>query len=237
MVIGLFVFARCAGFVFRAPGFSHPSVPPALRAGLAAVLATTIAPTLHDSRGGGDLAFALALITEFLIGSAIGMTASLVYDAAYAGGRAVDDYVGVKAIAPSLQLVAPSGFGRVWSLAMTGGYFLSGAYRPALIAFAQSFDRVPPGTQLNAGDWAAFPGEFASTIVLVALQVAAPAMALAFVVQIALGALSRVVPRFGSFTLAFPLAFAAALIATAIAVPLAAEHAPAPLLVIPESLP
>jgi flagellar biosynthesis protein FliR len=69
------------------------------------------------------------------------------------------------------------------------------------------------------------------------LQVAAPALVLAFVVQIALGALSRVVPRFGSFTLAFPLAFAAALIATAIAVPLAAEHAPAPLLAIPKSLP
>jgi flagellar biosynthesis protein FliR len=237
MVIGLLVFVRCAGFVFRAPGFSHPSVPPALRAGFAVVLAATIAPTLRDSHAGSDLAFALALITEFLIGSAIGMTASLVYDAAYAGGRAVDDYVGVKAIAPSLQLVAPSGFGRVWSLAMTGGYFLSGAYRPALSAFAQSFERVPPGAQLNANDWAGFPGTFASTIVLVALQVAAPAMALAFVVQIALGALSRVVPRFGSFTLAFPLAFAAALIATAIAVPLAAEHAPAPVLAIPKSLP
>jgi flagellar biosynthesis protein FliR len=56
---------------------------------------------------------------------------------------------------------------------------------------------------------------------------------LAFVVQIALGALSRVIPRFGTFTLAFPLAFAAALIATAIVVPLAAFHAPPPMLGIP----
>jgi flagellar biosynthesis protein FliR len=63
--------------------------------------------------------------------------------------------------------------------------------------------------------------------------VAAPAVALAFVVQIALGALSRVVPRFGSFTLAFPLAFAAALVATVLSVPLAAEHVPAPILSIP----
>ena len=52
------------------------------------------------------------------------MAASL-YDGAYAGGRAVDDYVGVKAIAPSVQLVAPSGFGRIWSLAFTGGFFLT----------------------------------------------------------------------------------------------------------------
>jgi flagellar biosynthesis protein FliR len=69
--------------------------------------------------------------------------------------------------------------------------------------------------------------------VLVALQVAGPAIGLAFVVQIALGALSRVVPRFGSFTLAFPLAFAAALVVTAIAVPLVAQHVPTPLLAVP----
>jgi hypothetical protein len=47
------------------------------------------------------------------------------------------------------------------------------------------------------------------------------------------GALSRVIPRFGTFTLAFPLAFAAALIATALVVPLAAGNAPPPMLTIP----
>ena len=234
MVTGLLVFARCGGFVFRAPGFSHPSVPSSLRAGFAMAIAMAIAPTAQPApRALDGAAFVLALIGEFLLGSAIGMTASLIYDGAYAGGRVVDDYVGVKAIAPSLQLVAPSGFGRVWSLAFTGGFFLSGAYRFALLGFAQSFVRIPPGVALHPHGWVAYAAAFAETIVLVALQVAAPAVALAFVVQIALGTLSRVIPRFGSFTLAFPLAFAAALIATAISVPLVAEHAPAPLLDIP----
>src|SRR5580704_18590643 len=232
---GLLVFARCAGFVFRAPGFSHPSVPSALRAGLALALAIVIAPTQSQTPERANAAFMLALLTEFLLGSAIGMAAALIYDGAYAGGRVVDDYVGVKAIAPSLQLVAPSGFGRVWSLAFTGAFFLSGAYRPALLAFAQSFTRVPPGSVLHTGEWAGFASGFAATIVAVALQVAAPAVGLAFVVQIALGTLSRVVPRFGSFTLAFPLAFAAALIVTAIAVPLVASHAPRPLLAFPQA--
>src|SRR5271170_6314586 len=114
MVTGLLVFARCGGFVFRAPGFSHPSVPSSLRAGFAMAIAMAIAPTAQPApRALDGAAFVLALIGEFLLGSAIGMTASLIYDGAYAGGRVVDDYVGVKAIAPSLQLVAPSGFGRV----------------------------------------------------------------------------------------------------------------------------
>jgi len=43
-------------------------------------------------------------------------------DGAYAGGRTVDDYLCVKAIAPSVQIVAHSGFGRVWSLVFTGAF-------------------------------------------------------------------------------------------------------------------
>lgn len=234
MVTGLLVFARCAGFVFRAPGFSHPSVPAALRAGFATALAMAIASAQHGAaRGIEGAALIVALLSEFLIGSAIGMTASLIYDAAYAGGRVVDDYVGVRAIAPSLQLVAPSGFGRVWSLAFTGGFFLSGAYRLALLGFAQSFTRIPPGAPLPANGWSGYVAAFVLNFVAVALQVAAPAVGLAFVVQIALGSLSRVIPRFGSFTLAFPLAFAAALVATAIAVPIVAARVPVPLLAIP----
>ena len=62
---------------------------------------------------------------------------------------------------------------------------------------------------------------------------AAPSVGLAFVVQIALGALSRAVPRFGSFTLAFPLAFAAALVAAALAVPLYAQSLAGPMLALP----
>jgi flagellar biosynthesis protein FliR len=234
MVTGLLVLARCAGFVFRAPGFSHPSVPAPLRAGFATALAMAILSGRHGAAHAMDgPALLVALIAEFLIGTAIGMTASLLYDAAYAGGRVVDDCVGVRAIAPSLQLVAPSGFGRIWSLAFTGGFFLSGAYRLALLGFAQSFARMPPGSPLDSNGWGGYAAAFAATFVQIALQVAAPAVALAFVAQIAIGSLSRVIPRFGSFTLAFPLAFAAALVATAMAVPIVAAHASAPLLSIP----
>lgn len=230
----MLVLARCAGFVFRAPGFAHPAVPSTLRAGFALVLALAIAPGIRAPQlQVHAVAFVAVVMVEFLIGSAIGMTASLVYDGAYAGGRVVDDYVGVKAIAPSLQLVAPSGFGRIWSLLFTGAFFLTGAYRIALLGLRESFVAIPLGTPLQAAGWTAFAGSFAASIVTVALVVAAPAVGLAFVVQIALGAVSRVVPRFGSFTLTFPLAYAAALIATAIAMPYAAQRVPPPLLAIP----
>lgn len=230
----LLVFARCAGFVFRAPGFSHPGVPATVRAGLALFLTACIVPGVHAAARVSDALVVPAFVTEFLLGSAIGMAASLVYDGAYAGGRAIDDYVGVKAIAPSLQIVAPSGFGRVWSLAYTGA-FLTGAYRVVVQAFAQSFTQVPPGAVADARAWAAYAVGWAATIVAVGVAVAAPAIGLAFVVQIALGALSRAVPRFGSFTLVFPLVFAAALIAAVLGAPSLPRHAAAPIVLVPHA--
>jgi flagellar biosynthesis protein FliR len=56
-------------------------------------------------------------------------------------------------------------------------------------------------------------------------------------VQIALAAVARVVPRFASFSLAFPIVFAAALLVTFAGVPLLAPAAAHPWLVLPWSVP
>ncbi|HEY6450609.1 MAG TPA: flagellar biosynthetic protein FliR, partial [Candidatus Cybelea sp.] len=83
MVTGLLAFARCAGFVFRAPGFSHPSVPSPLRAGLAVALSIAMAPNATRAPHNVDVVMlVIAILGEFLLGSAIGMAASLIYDAA-----------------------------------------------------------------------------------------------------------------------------------------------------------
>ena len=231
------VFARCIGFAFRAPGISHPTVPPALRAGIALALTLAIAPGVRAIHPFPAILAIVVLASEFLFGSAMGIAASLLYDAAYAGGRAVDDYVGVKALAPSMELVAPSGYGRIWSLAFTGGYMLTGAYRPTLAFFAHSFERVPIGAAFDAHGWATFALSYAQSVIAVGAAVAAPAIALAFVVQIALGALSRTIPRFGTLTLSFPLVFGAALIATALCLPVVASQAGHPWLAMPHRIP
>lgn len=230
---GLLVFARCAGFVFRAPGFSHPSVPPPLRAGLALVLAVAVAPGAHLARSFAGAAFAAAALAECAIGAAIGFAASVLYDGAYAGGRAVDDYVGIRASVPNAQVYAPSGFGRIWSLVFTAGFFLLGGYRLVILVFARSFERVPLGALLSAHALTAYAIALPESIVEAALLVAAPAMALIFVAQCTLGALTRVIPRFAAFTLSFPVVFAMALLATAAAVPVLYAQSGHPWIVLP----
>jgi flagellar biosynthetic protein FliR len=215
----LLVFARCAGFVFRAPGFSHPSVPHVVRAGLALVLCIAVMPAVRSTSVPDGAAFVVAFALEAAIGAAIGFAASILYDGAYAGGRALDDYVGIRGSVPGVQVFAASGFGRIWSLVFTAGFFLLGGYRLALLAFARSFERFPPGTTPSAHALYAYGIALPASIIEAALLVAGPAIAIAFVAHITLGSLARVIPRFAAFTLSFPIVFGMALMATLLAIP------------------
>jgi len=208
-----------------------------LRAGLALLLTLALAPAMADVRAPDGFEFALLAACNAAIGAAIGVGASVLYDGAYAGGRALDDYVGIRGSAPNAGTFAPSGFGRIWSLVFTGGFFLLGAYRIVIWAFARSFEAVPANGLPAAHALYAFAITLPSAIVESALLVAAPSLALAFVTHLTLGALTRVIPRFASFTLSFPLVFGTVLAATLLCVPLLFESSGVPVLHLPFAMP
>lgn len=215
----MLVFARSIGFVSRAPGFSHPSVPALVRVGLALALTIAIAPAQHP-RALPLAQLVLALAGEAAIGVAIGLASSLVYEAAYDGGRLVDDYVGIRGSVPHASLAGSVGFGRLWSSVFVVVYFLAGAYGPVLAAYGTSFARLPAGAPLDAVALRAFAIAFPEALARVALAVAGPAIAVAAIVHCASGAIGRLVPRMSNFSLAFPVVFGAALIVTLAGAPL-----------------
>jgi flagellar biosynthesis protein FliR len=224
------VLARTAGFLFRAPGFSHPSVPPPLRAGFAAAFALALAAPYARRAGtfGNLFADTLVLGLEALIGATIGAGASVLYDGAYAGGRALDDYVGIRASVPSANVSAGAGFGRLWSLAFSTGFFTLGGDALALFAFADSFRAVGPGALARASDLATFAVALPATLARAAIFVAGPALALALIVQLTLAVIARVVPRFSTFSLAFGVVYSVVLVATLAALPIALGAAATP---------
>ena len=230
---GLLVFARCAGFAFRAPALSHPSVPAPVRAGFAAVLAYALTPGTHAARSFEPPLFVLALVVETALGATIGIAASLLYDAAYAGGRTLDDYVGIRASVPTAGVLPSSAFGRLWSLTFTAGFLLLDGYHIVILIFAKGLSRVPPGSVLALQGFEQFALRYPYLLVSAALEIAGPAIALAFLTQIALGVIARIVPRFATFTLSFPLVFAMALAATLAALPVVHDSAGQPILDLP----
>ena len=229
----LLVIARAAGMVARAPGFSHPNVPAPVRAGFALGLALAIAPHVHPTVSLDGPALALAVAGETLLGATIGVGASLLYDGAYYAGRLVDDYVGVRASVPTANVISAQAFGRLWSSVFLAGFFLLDGYVPVVGAFTASFEHVPPGVLVARDAWMHVALALPTTIVQAALAIAAPAIAAVLTVQIALAAVARVVPRFGSFSLTFPVVFAAALIVTIVGIALLAPLSAQPWLVLP----
>lgn len=229
----LLVFARGAGLMFRAPGFTHPAVPMIVRLALALALALGIAPAVATHRDLSLALLAVAVAGEVAIGAAIGIGASLLYDGAYYGGRMIDDYVGFRGSVPNAAVTSAQGFGRLWSALFLAGFFLLDGDAVVIRAFAESFDRVGAGALIGSDAWYAFALALPQTIAKAALLVAAPAITVAAVVQIALAAVTRVVPRFSSFTLSFPIVFAAAVLVAIATLPLYGPLAAHPLMLVP----
>jgi flagellar biosynthesis protein FliR len=229
----LLVFARSAGLVFRAPGFSHPSVPPMVRLGFALALAFAVAPLVAPVRGLDLAAFTLAVTADFAIGAAIGFGASLLYDGAFFAGRTIDDYLGVRGSVPGANVTSAQAFGRLWSYAFLAAFVMLDGWVPVVRAFADSFAHVAADAFPSDGAWTRYALALPATILRAALVVAAPPVAVAAALQLALAAVARIVPRFSSFSLSFPVVFAAALLVTLATVPLLAKLGARPWLVLP----
>jgi flagellar biosynthetic protein FliR len=229
----LLAFARAAGLVSRAPAFSHPAVPPVVRAGFAFALAFAVAPHIVPVRSMDLVAFTLALAGDFAVGAAIGFGASLLYDGAYYAGRTVDDYLGVRGSVPGANVTSAQAFGRLWSSAFLVAFVLLDGWVPVVRAFAGSFEHVAAGAFAGGAPWQRFALALPATILRAAFVVAAPAIAVAASLQLVLAAVARVVPRFSSFTLAFPVTFAAAVLVTLVTLPVVASLGARPWFVFP----
>jgi flagellar biosynthetic protein FliR len=229
----LLVFARAAGLVARAPGFSHPSVPPIVRAGFALALAFAVAPHVAAVPALDLAAFSLALAGDVALGAAIGIGASLLYDGAYFAGRTIDDYLGVRGSVPGANVTSAQAFGRLWSATFLAAFLLLDGWVPVVRAFAASFDHAGVAAWPGEGPWMQLALALPATILRAAFTIGAPAIAVAATLQLALAAVARVVPRFSSFSLTFPVVFAAALIVTIATVPLLIPLGARPWLVLP----
>jgi flagellar biosynthetic protein FliR len=218
-LLAALVFARCAGFVSRAPGFSHPSVPVAVRAGIAFVLALGLVPALSANAGGGSLPFVAALLFEFLLGAAIGFGASILYEGAAAGGRMLDEYVGIQVANPMATAGNGQSFQQLWGLSFVAAFFVLDGYQLVLLALSDSLRTLPPGSALDVHGLHDYALALPLLVVRAAVLVAGPALALGLVANLGLGAIARIIPRFSNFTLTFPVVFAVVLLATLVTLP------------------
>ncbi|MEW6540729.1 MAG: flagellar biosynthetic protein FliR [Bacillota bacterium] len=225
MVTFLLVFTRLAAFIAVCPVFAIRGVPPAVKAGLAFVLALALLPAAQAQAAppplDSFLGFALALAKEAAVGLGLGIFTGLVFQGFLLAGQ----YIGFQIGFAMAEMMNPGTEGEralvsrlMWLFALV--FFVSIDGHHLLIAgLAQSFELVPLGAALPQMKTTLFMAKTYGGLYLIALTVAAPVMAVLLATDAILGLMVRMVPQINVFMLGFPVKILAGLFALMVAVP------------------
>ncbi len=203
----LMVFLRSLGVIILFPTLAGRSLPAMLRVALSACLASVlygIVPGSAFPSGIGGLVYAAG--GEVILGLVLGFIGRLAFGAVELAGRLIANEIGLTA-APGFDVPIPAQEPLPAFLSMFAGvlFFLFGAHLGVLTAFSRSFDLAHAGAPAFSGAAAITLIEQTARVIELGFRIAAPFIALNFLVNIAFSVLGRAVPKMSVFVLSYPL--------------------------------
>jgi flagellar biosynthetic protein FliR len=201
----LMVLFRSLGVILLLPTLAGRPLPVIVRVALGACLATLVAGVVPPARlptAQWDLAYAAA--GEVILGLAMGFIGRLTFAAVEMAGRVITSEIGFSA-SPGFGIPEPAHEPLAAMLGTFAGviFFLVGGHLMAITAFARSFRLAAPG---QAVFQAAAPEYFIQStghVIELGLRMAAPFIALNFLVTLAFSVLGRAVPKMNVFILSY----------------------------------
>lgn len=222
----LVAFVRASGLTLVAPVFGSRLVPVPIRVGLSAVIALALAPLIQRYTGTPPtewLPLMARLVGEALIGVVMGYGVSLIIGAAVMAGEVLDAMMGFNL----MQVLNPvASFPTTllaqfhYMLAMTLFALVNG-HHWLLLALARSFET---GAGLgDLGAWAdgslQMAAQLGGEVMMLCVQIAAPAGGVLLVVDGAMAAVSRAVPQIPVWLIGLPAKIAVGIIALGASLP------------------
>jgi flagellar biosynthesis protein FliR len=231
LAAGALVLARILPAVFQAPFLGGRMTP--ARAKIAVALALTVPLCVPVSRAlpagftPSGVSVLLLLLKEALIGHALGLTAAVLFHAADAGGRFLDNARGMGAAV----LVAPESgaqvslLGQLYFQMSVALFLLVGGHRWFLQALFDSFLAIPVHAypRLDAGLSASVLAfiRITASLFVDAIRLVAPGIVAVVITDLCMGIANRVAPTINVFMLSMPLKMMVGILMVALSLALA----------------
>src|SRR5256714_4173227 len=197
-------------------------IPITVKVGVSASLALAAAPIVAKQPLPVETTdFLGALLTQALVGFALGFLTVILVNALQAAGALIDLFAGfsLAAVYDPMNNSQVAIFGRFYELLAITLLFTTNAYLLLVDGWFRSF-KVVPAKGLAIADVANVLTKNLGQFFIAAIEVAGPVLGCLFLTEVVLGVLSRAAPSLNVFALAFSLRVVIALIAVGLAVPL-----------------
>lgn len=204
------VFARIGAMVASMPVFGETTAPVRVRLILALALTLVLAPVsgiaLQAAPAPGKLA--VLLVGEILIGLAIGMAARFVMAAVHVAGNVIAAQLGLS-MAMSSDPAQNGGQGAIvgnfLSLMALTLIVVTDLHHLLIAAIKNSYAMFPVGGAVSPSDLAQWAIQLVSGMFTLALQMSAPFLVFALVLQFTAGIVSRMMPQVQIFFITVPI--------------------------------
>lgn len=204
----MMVFLRGIGIVLLIPTLGSRPLPPTVRVAISALIASLLYGLVPRAAAlpGGNASLILASVGEIILGLVMGFIGRLVFAAVDMAGRMITQEIGMMA-APGIDAPAPASepLAAFFSTFAGAMFFLLGGHIGALSAFARSFDFAPAGAPVYSRMAMEYLIAGTGQVIELGFRIAAPFMAMNFLINLAFSVLGRAVPKMNVFIMSSPI--------------------------------
>lgn len=208
-MVFLMVFIRISAMILFNPALGRKSIPVAIKMGLSFFTALIITSTLSDTNVTftGIPEFIFAGIKELLIGFMVSFIFQMFLSTVLVAGEVIDLQIGVgmsKIYDPQSNVSMPVS-GSIFNLIFVLIFFVGNGHLTLIKIISLSFQILPPGPTIVNFEFGHFIAQLFANILILAIKLSLPIIAIEMISEIGMGVLMRSVPQINVFVVGLQL--------------------------------